>query len=81
MKTVISDAVTTFHFKSVAPTHPYSSFLLPEEERAMPFDLSLTKALDAGLEVERVGAQLVVWRHRAIFTAAACVLNHHRNRE
>lgn len=47
----------------------------------MPFDLSLTKALGAGLEDEGVGAQLVVWRDGAIFTAAARILNHHRNRE
>lgn len=47
----------------------------------MPFDLSLTKALDAWLEDERVGAQLVVWRDGAIFTAAARVLHHNGNWE
>lgn len=75
------DAVTTLHVISMAAGCLYSSLWLPEEERAMPFDLSLTKALDAGLEAEGVCAQLIVGRDRAIFTAAACVLNHHRNRK
>ena len=56
---------------------PERGLCSPEEERPGPFDLSLTVALDAGLEAEGVGGELVVGGDGAVLTAAAGVLDNH----
>lgn len=53
--------------------------LLPEEERARPLDVALAVALDAGLEDEGVGVEVVVRGDGAVLAAAAGVLHHHRH--
>lgn len=58
-----------------------SHHLLPEEERARPLDVPLAVALDAGLEDEGVGVEVVVRGDRAVLAAAAGVLHHHRHRQ
>lgn len=58
-----------------------STVLLPEEERSGPLDIPLAVALDAGLEDERVGAQVVVGGDGAVLAAAAGVLHDHRHGE
>lgn len=55
--------------------------ILPEEEGPGPLDIPLAVALHTGLEDERVGVEVVVWGDRAVLTAAAGVLHHHRHRE
>lgn len=51
--------------------------VLPEEQRARPLDVPLAVALDAGLEDERVGVEVVVRGDGAVLAAAAGVLHHH----
>lgn len=55
------------------------TFRSPEEERSCAFDLPLTVALEAGLEAEGVGSELVVGGDRTVLAAAAGVLHHHRD--
>lgn len=53
--------------------------ILPEEEWPRPLDIPLAVALDARLEDEGVSVEVVVRGDRAVLTAAACVLHHHRH--
>lgn len=55
--------------------------LLPEEEGPGPLDIPLAVALDAGLEDEGVGVEVVVRGDGAVLAAAARVLHHHRHRQ
>ena len=53
----------------------------PEEEGPGPLDISLAVALDAGLEDEGVGVEVVVRGDGAVLAAAAGVLHHHGHRQ
>lgn len=53
----------------------------PEEERAGPLNVPLAVALDAGLEDEGVGVEVIVRGDRAVLAAAAGVLHHNRHRQ
>lgn len=54
---------------------------LPEEQGPGPLDVPLAVALDAGLEDEGVGVEVVLRGDGAILAAAAGVLHHHRHRQ
>lgn len=55
--------------------------ILPEEQGPGPLDVPLAVALDAGLEDEGVGVEVVLRGDGAILAAAAGVLHHHRHRQ
>lgn len=58
-----------------------SNTIPPEEERAGPLDVPLAVALDAGLEDEGVGVEVIVRGDRAVLAAAAGVFHHNRHRQ
>lgn len=69
MNWIISAEISTFNI------------ILPEEERSGPLDIPLAVALDAGLEDERVGVEIVVGGDGAVLAAAAGVLHNNRHRQ
>lgn len=56
-----------------------SKVIPPEEERSGPLDIPLAVALEAGLEDERVGVEIVVGGDGAVLAAAAGVLHNNRH--
>lgn len=61
--------------------HVQVPLVLPEEQGPGPLDVLLAVALDAGLEDEGVGVEVVVRGDGAVLTAAAGVLHHHWHRQ